>query len=224
MQPNNKNILLDFAERQDRFEHEYGSELSTRIGLFLVFAGLVSTGAFTLLQLALEPAARSLNGWGVAVFCLFGSIILLFATMSVLLWAAFLRKYSAPARLSEYREQFAELLRYHGADTSEAQKHLREWFLDAATEAIDTNASQNSRKSQLIAWSSRLLLASLVMLFISLAFTVIPRFDLSPDPHRNDLQDTTTDTEQHSSGVDYEDKAEGEEEGKERSKTKAPTE
>lgn len=166
----NRSILLDLADKQDKFEHEYSSELVTRIGLFLVFAGFVSGVALELLKIVREAVAPTGIGHILTVTFLGLSGLSLFAAMLLLLHAAFLPGYSAPGTVSEYRAKYKELLSYHQGDEDQAQQDLKEWILDATAEAVDQNIVRNGERASAIKRAQMLLLASIICLFLTLVF------------------------------------------------------
>jgi len=189
MGANDRSTLYDFADKQDKFEHEYSSELVTRIGLFLVFAGFVSGVALELLKLTIgEKPLLTLTGQRITLVPLAAAMVILFCAMLVLLWAAILPGYSVPARVNEYRKKYGELLRYHSNDVKPAQVDLEEWILDATAQAVDDNSRMNEKRAAAITLASRLLLVAIISLFLALAVFVTFRFatagnsQISPSP------------------------------------------
>jgi len=177
MAANHTSTLYEFAEKQDKFEHEYASELVTRIGLFLVFAGFVSGVALELLKLTIgEKPLLALTGQHITLIPLGVAIVALFCAMLVLLWAALLPGYSVPGSVNEYRKKYSDLLSYHHNDATAADADLEEWILDATAEAVDVNSGKNEKRAVAITVASRLLLASIISLFLALAVFVTFRF------------------------------------------------
>lgn len=167
--PDDDSTLFDLAEKQDRFEHEYSSQLVTRIGLFLVFAGFVSGVGIELLKLILAEASQApARGHYLAASLLGLSTIFLFAAMVILLLAALMPGYSVPGKVSKYREHYKELLKHHNGDPKKAHSDLREDIIDATAEAVDQNSARNAKRANAITWASRLLLVSIVTLFLAL--------------------------------------------------------
>jgi hypothetical protein len=165
-----QSILLDLAKKQDEFEHEHSSELATRIGLFLVFAGFVSGVAVELLKLIHEAGTGTTAGRLLTIAFLILSSVALFAAMVLLLWAAFLPGYSAPAAVSAYRKHYAQLLGTVKEDAGAAQSKLKESILDAMAEAVDKNIQRNHNRARALKWAQILLLASIICLFLTLLF------------------------------------------------------
>jgi hypothetical protein len=166
--------LHNLADKQDKFEHEYSSELVTRIGLFLVFAGFISTVAFELLKMSPKPITGVWEWVGAASLAF--SLLLLFAAMVVLLWAALLPGFSVPGKVSDFRNKYDELVTHHKGDVKAADAELREWILDATAEAVDTNSALNQVRARAITVASRLLLVSIVLLVVAMAVLVTPPF------------------------------------------------
>jgi hypothetical protein len=175
--PGNDPTLFELAEKQDRFEHEYSSQLVTRIGLFLVFAGFVSGVAVELLKLILAEAPAR-EHYQVAWLLVLSTVFLfLFAAMVILLRAALMPGYSVPGTVSNYRQHYRQLLEYHKGDAEKARSDLLESIIDATAEAVDQNSARNADKASAITWASRLLLASIVTLFLGLSAFVWLHFD-----------------------------------------------
>lgn len=186
-------VLFDLAEKQDKFEHEYSSELVTRIGLFLVFAGFISAVAFDLVKLVLDTGTIKGTPWYAGAALLALSIVLLFSTMVLLLRAALLPGYSTPANVNQYRKRYKELIEHHEGDSESAHHDLREWILDATAEAVDVNSSKNERRANSIMRASRLLLASIISLFLALASITVPRLLMSQNEGTPAAQASVTD-------------------------------
>ena len=177
MGASHRSTLYEFAEKQDKFEHEYASELVTRIGLFLVFAGFVSAVALELLKLTIgEKPLLALTAQRITLIALGVAIIALFCAILVLLLAALLPGYSVPGRVNEYRKKYSDLLSYHHNNATAADADLEEWILDATAEAVDVNSGRNEKRVVAVTLASRLLLASIISLFLALAVFVTFRF------------------------------------------------
>jgi hypothetical protein len=127
MNANDRSTLYDLADKQDRFEHEYSSELVTRIGLFLVFAGFVSGVAIELLKLTFAGAPSATAAGRYAVISLLAvSILFLFVAMVWLLLTAFIPGYSVPGKVNDYRAKYKKLLDYRHGDHRAADADLRD--------------------------------------------------------------------------------------------------
>ena len=169
-------ILFNLAEKQDKFEHDYSSELVTRISLFLVFAGFVSAANLNLFGMIIEPNEKVQVYWhlNVPMILLSVSTTSLFAAMVILLRAALLKGYSVAANVNEYRKKYKELVSSLDGDTEKAGADLQEWILDATAEAIDKNATRNEKRANSISGASRLLLIAIISLFMTLAIFFFP--------------------------------------------------
>ena len=167
-----RSILYDLADKQDKFEHDHSSELATRVGLFLVFAGFISGVALELLKVILSTDSTGGTLRPMSIVFLGASGLLLFAAMFILLRAAIFAGYSAPAAVSEYVKKYKELCESHKGNVEAANDELQDWILDATAEAVDKNVKQNSKRARLLVTASQLVLCSTGFLLVALLLTV----------------------------------------------------
>ena len=162
-------FMLQEGLRQDALIHNTASQLSTKSGLFMIFAAFVFTAESTLATVGTTFGIH-LPHWPLAV-----ALILALAGIGVLLWSARLQSYRMPPILPVLRiesESFFNLSDIRNLPEEEQMQRFGQKFVNSLTRSIKENFEANRRISGSLVIASGFVGASLSCLLLSLLWTV----------------------------------------------------
>jgi hypothetical protein len=138
-------FFLGEGIRQDALIHDLASQLGTKTGLYMVFAGFVFTAETALLK-ELDPL-----GLHASKVLLISAIVLSLIAIVILLSAAFVQDYKTPPILAQLREQSELYLNSLGAISHDEQLNsIKEKFINSLARSIDHNYGMNQTIAQFL--------------------------------------------------------------------------
>jgi hypothetical protein len=162
-------FLLQEGLRQDSLVHNTSSQLSTKSGLFMVFAAFIFTAESTLAGFG-STLGLHLPYWPLVI-----ALILALAGIGILLWSARLQNFRMPPVLSTLRfesQRFIQLPDIKDLPEEEQMARLDEKFVNSLARSIAENFEANRRIAGSLAYASALIAISLSCLLLSLLWTV----------------------------------------------------
>ena len=161
--------MLQEGLRQDALLHAIAGQLSTKTGLFMVFAAFVFTAESSIASVGSVFGVRLTRvGW-------VGALLLSLCSILALLRCAFLEKYSTPPILSRLREQtdkFLELSDIKRLPEDQQLERFKEKFLNSLERSIVDNFESNARISRNLDFASWFVFFSVMWLFGALIWAI----------------------------------------------------
>jgi hypothetical protein len=154
-------FFLSEGVRQDALIHNLASQLGTKTGLYMVFAGFVFTAEASLLK-ELESLVHA------SKVLLISAIVLSLIAIVILLSAAFIQDYKTPPILGQLREQSESYLRSLGemSDDDQVDK-IKEKFINSLARSIDHNYGMNQTIAQYLEKASLFIGLSILCVLIA---------------------------------------------------------
>lgn len=138
-------FLLQEGLRQDAVINDTASQLTTKNGLFMVFAAFVFTAESTL------ASNGKVFGYHMPNWALIGPLVLSLISILLLVGAALIHKYKEPPILPDLRtqaEKFFQLAEVRNLPETEQMAQMEIKFLNSLTRSIEHNHNLNGEISE----------------------------------------------------------------------------
>ncbi|MHB8502097.1 MAG: hypothetical protein ACYDHE_14295 [Candidatus Acidiferrales bacterium] len=162
-----RDFIFQEGLRQDSVIHGLASQLGTKAGLYMVFAGFVFSAEATLVQAGQNlglPVPKPLLGL---------SLFLSLVAIVVLLRSVFIQDYKTPPilpKLESQSETYLESLRNENLSEEEKLQRLRAKFTRSLGRSIAHNFELNRKIAVNLEWASRIVASSILTVLVAVVW------------------------------------------------------